>query len=259
MKQIIGFANQYYTLWSMEEQPQYVQDAYGNYWLSRTDVKYYYHQNIAKSIDDVKRKYPQLQIDEYLRGKSRDWVKGGNDETPNHIFWRGKYAGKLISEVAESDWQYVLWAYNNIRKNRDYIETLPQYVAYQNQLTEQRMARENEKNNLLNQIPIGKPIVVNGISNGFNLNRCQQTYKILSVSFEATIEGMDTKIWVICSDARQVSGLYPYLMPVINGKAQKTKNKSFTIIPTDVKVYNDYSISIWIDPITPTYGSNVIY
>jgi hypothetical protein len=259
MRQIIGFANQFYTLWSVTEEPQYICDSYGKYWLSRVDYKYRYLKNVSKSVDNVKRKYPQLQIDESLRGKCWDFIKNGDDVKPDHIFWKGKYYGRLISEVAESDWQYVLWVHSNIRKYKKYIEGLPQYQQY----LKEQLVKEQEKQTaidaLKSQIPIGKPIVVNGISNGYNLNTCSETEKILSVSFMVEIDGMDNRILVVCNDARRVNGLYPYLMPVINGKAQRTKNKSFTIVPTDVRVFDDYSIVIWVDPITPTYGSQVIY
>ena len=39
----------------------------------------------------------------------------------------------------------------------------------------------------------------------------------------------DTVIYALCNGVKQVNGLYPYLMPVINGKAQRTKGKKVTV------------------------------
>ena len=57
MKQIIGFATQFYTLWDYEVVNNYVQDSYGNYHVSSQTTKYFYIKNISKDIDKVKGMY----------------------------------------------------------------------------------------------------------------------------------------------------------------------------------------------------------
>ena len=38
----------------------------------------------------------------------------------------------------------------------------------------------------------------------------------------------------MCSGVKYVGGMYPYLMPMVNGKCQKTKGKNITVTVLDV-------------------------
>ena len=62
MKNLIGFATKYYTLWSVEKVPVYITDSYGKHWLSRVDERYTYHKNVSMSLDKVKELYPTLTL-----------------------------------------------------------------------------------------------------------------------------------------------------------------------------------------------------
>ena len=260
MKKLIGFATKYYTLWSVEDRPVYVQDSYGNYYISRVDRCYTYHKNVSKSLDKVKEQYPTLAIDEGLRGMSRSFVVAGSDQRPDHIFWKGKYEGMEIAKVADTDWNYVLWALDvNMGNHSDFIKQLPQYTAHLAKIEAERIRSSVEMDRIHNLIPIGKPIELLITSNGFNVQE-SDCGKPIQCQLNAEIAGEDDiSVRVIVSNFGRVGGIYPYIMPMINGKIQRTKNKKFTVTPTGVKVYKNNSISIWIDPITSEYGPTVIH
>ena len=49
----------------------------------------------------------------------------------------------------------------------------------------------------------------------------------------------DTVIKVLCGGVKAVNGMYPYLMPVVNGKAQKTKGKKIEV--KVLEVFNTFN------------------
>lgn len=255
MKQLIGFATKYYTLWSVEDKPVYVTDAYGNHHISRIDRCFTYHKNVSESLDKVKALYPNLAIDENLRGISQSFVVEGSDQRPNHIFWKGKYRGMEIAKVAEIDWDYVLWAYDaNMGNHSNFIEQLPQYIDHLAKIEAEMVQSLNEMDRIRNLFPIGKPIELQVTSNGFNAYE-SDCGKFMECQMNAQIEGEeDIRICIVVSNFYRVGGMYPYIMPMINGKFQRTKNKKFIVTPTGVKVYANNAVTIWIDPLTSQYN-----
>ena len=49
----------------------------------------------------------------------------------------------------------------------------------------------------------------------------------------------DTVLEVLCGGVKPVSGMYPYLMPIVNGKAQKTKGKKIEV--KVLEVFNTFN------------------
>jgi len=259
MKNLIGFATKYYTLWSFEKVPVYITDSYGKHWLSRVDERYTYHKNVSMSLDKVKELYPTLTIDDELRGKTLSFDREGENQLPDHIFGKGKYAYQLVADVAKMDWQYVLWVHDvNMGNHASHIETLPQWAEHKAKLEAKAKQKKEADDAIRSILPIGQPITIHGLSNGFNLEK-NDSDAIIRVTFKAAVDGIDDDIWVHCSDARLVSGMYPYIMPIVNGKAQKTKNKTIIVTPTGLRVYENGSIAIWIDPLTSEYGPTITY
>jgi len=109
----IGFARKYYTLWNIEEEVIQSQDAYGKYWPTMRYTRYFYVQNISMDIKKVKLKYPDVSIDESLRGQTQDFVKTQKLSLPPEYFNFGKHQGKLLSDVYESNYDYLIWYYRN--------------------------------------------------------------------------------------------------------------------------------------------------
>lgn len=243
MKKIIGFATKFYTIWNYEELPQYRTDGYGNHHQTGVEHKYYYIKNISTDLNKVKELYPDVEIDTELRG-TRSFTRIEKLDLPENYFWGGKYAGKLIDEIMESDFQYCLWSAENY--NMPYIKKHPKYTAHFEAIEEKkRLDIENATT-----VKKGDVVELEFLGNGFNgwfsdggkidytnssddfpaekFDRCWGVAKYGNVTLDVMFSGV-----------RYVGGMYPYLMPIINGKAQRTKGKKIT-----VKVLEVFNTSI---------------
>lgn len=223
MKQLIGFASQYYTLWEYEKQPKYVTDVYGNHHLSGYEHHYYYLKNISRDIDKVKKLFPNTPIDEDLRGKHTYWVRQEQVNLPNNIFWSGKYKGRLIDEILVSDFQYCLWATGNYNSVNEYVAQHPIYLEYKAE--QQRLDDEKMRNAGLAKV--GDTITVEFTSNGYNPND-EMTQCWVSGVYN------DVRVHILVDGFKQVGGIYPYLMPEINGKTFRTRGKTAEVKISEV-------------------------
>jgi hypothetical protein len=259
-KQIIGFASQYYTLWSYSRDVRYVTDVNGNHRPSYYQESYVFHKNISKDIEKVKQLYPNLSIDETLRGRDRSFsVKGNEDLTPELIKF-GKYYGYTINEIAEMDFDYLLWlegsCYN--QATRELIQNHPLVVEhYENiRLEEQKkidavrstflkkgeytIRFERNPNDSLHRI--GHDISFDYECPQFvrdNLamwKRIEETMEGGRVESLASTTGEinGVKYLIVFPQSKYVGGMYPYTMGYINGKLTKTKNKEFTTLVTPI-------------------------
>lgn len=226
MKQIIGFATQFYTLWNYEAVPQYKTDSYGNHHQTGVEHKYYYCKNVSTNLDKVKALFPDVEIDTELRGTS-SFTRNEKLDLPNNYFWGGKYAGKLIDEIMESDFQYCLWSAENY--NMPYITNHPKYIAHFEAI-EQKKKLDIES---AHTVKVGDVVELEFVRNGYNAD---EEYK--ECWTEARLG--ETEIAVCCGGVRLVEGMYPYLMPMINGKTQKTKGKKI-----EVKVIEVFNTGIY--------------
>jgi hypothetical protein len=268
---IIGFASQYYTLWTYRTETTYVTDAYGKHWPSQNYTYYTFHKNISKDVDKVKELYPDVSIDEGLRGQHRSFsVKGKKDLTPELIKF-GKYTGYTISEIAEMDFDYLLWLRNNVYgfTVRELIDQLPQIINYDEKI---RLEKEDRINAIRKSfLEVGEYNVSFQYNPNEFLHRIHQDYDIsfatdcpqfvldnlsdwkrvhnmkdgVRVEPLAAVFGMinDISYLIVFPQYRQVNGMYPYKMVYINGKVQKTKGKEFTtqLVPIGFTHLNDAS------------------
>jgi hypothetical protein len=259
-KQIIGFASQYYTLWSYSKDVRYVTDANGNHHPSYYQESYVFHKNISKDIQKVKELYPNVGIDETLRGKYRSFnIKGSEDLTPELIKF-GKYNGYTINEIAEMDFDYLLWLEGNCynQATRELIQNHPLVVdRYENiRLEEQRkidlvrstflkrgeytISFERNPNDSLEHIG-------HDISFDYNCPQFVRDNLAMWKRIEETMEGgrveslactegeiNGVEYLIVFPQSKQVGGMYPYTMGYINGKLRKTKNKEFTTMVTPI-------------------------
>jgi hypothetical protein len=227
MKQIIGFATQFYTLWNYEAVPQYKTDSYGNHHQTGIEHKYYYCKNVSTDLDKVKALFPNVEIDTELRGTS-SFTRNEKLDLPENYFWYGKYAGKLIDEVLDSDFNYCLWSAENY--NMPYITNHPKYIAHFEAIAKAKQDEINSKELL----KIGDVVELEFTRNGYNAND-----EFTECWTDANYNGVE--VAVNCNGVKQVSGMYPYLMPVINGKAQRTKGKKLTVTVIEVLETNIFA------------------
>lgn len=127
MIQAIGFANKFFTLWSIDTEPVYTTDAYGKHWLTGYNTYYTYHKNISFDIEKAKALYPNLEVQEDLRGKTISWTTENKEDLCPQIMKFGKHYGKDINELLELDFQYLIWICENkgYSSNGKYAKALP--------------------------------------------------------------------------------------------------------------------------------------
>lgn len=227
MKKIIGFATQFYTLWDYEAVPQFKTDSYGNHHQTGVNHNYYYIKNVSTDLDKVKALFPNVEIDTELRGTS-SFTRNDKLDLPENYFWGGKYAGKLIDEIMEIDFKYCLWSAENY--NMPYIINHPKYIAHFETIEKSKQDEINSKELL----KVGDVVELEFTRNGYNADE-----EHTECWTEANYNGVE--IAINCNGVKQVSGMYPYLMPVINGKAQKTKGKKLTVTVLEVLETNIYA------------------
>jgi hypothetical protein len=242
--QLIGFANTFYTLWDYRVETNYVTDSYGQHHASSNTTHYFFRKNVSTDLDKVKRLHPDLSIDDSLRGKNSSWDSVGRVELPNDIFWFGKYYGRKVDEILTSDMGYCEWVVrDNCYNQVQYIIAHPIYIEHIAKIEAERQATLNA----MNPLKVGDEVELEFISNGFltmkkhpnEANMTSDEYYAWEVSDEgkqcvakATKDGSDIVFYVSVPDYKRVNGRFPYIMPSINGKCQKTKGKRFV-----VKVY----------------------
>ena len=237
MKQVIGFAETFYTLWSVEVKTNYTQNAYGQHFPSSQTTCYYYQKNVSKDIDKVKELYPNLPIDEGLRGKVRSWQKNDPIELPEGYFWWGKHKGKLIEEVLVIDYQYCLWVLNEkpYSKEAKYIESSPIYINYQSN----KVKQNEDFINQANPLKVGEEVEIEFLTKGFSTIKeiYDNDYNVIEErkQYLAKAKRGDLTMYVRLNDFKEVFGKYPYIMPSINGKCCKTKGKTFKVNIVDVE------------------------
>lgn len=240
-KQIIGFATEFYTLWDYNTEELYTTDAYGNH--HRTGVKhnYFYIQNISKDLEAVKAKYPDLTIDDGLRGKHRSFNRIDRIEMPAEYFPYGKHEGKLITDVAKTDLKYIIWVIESsgtATKTLALLKDLPEVAEYYAQKEREDQERKGEPVLLSS----GKHMITlssNGRSDfHFPSPEFEQyTGRPYMMAILHNDKDFPTNVHIILSDVKEVNGMYPYLMPIINGKAMKTKNKTIAL---DLEIISTY-------------------
>lgn len=231
--QIIGFAKTYYTLWDYTQEPQYILDAYGKHHKVGVTHRYNYIKNVSTDIKKVRSLYPDIEIDTELRGTSSFFTSEKLD-LPETYFWGGKYKGQLIEEIMEKDFDYCLWAVRNY--NLPYIEKHPLYIAHMEAIEKAKQDKITDAGTLKS----GDVVEITFNSNGYNANDDYTTCWTVAIY-------NDIKLNVECKGAHPVKGIYPYLMPIINGKAQRTKNKTIQVTVDTV-----YKTDVWLNDVVQT-------
>jgi uncharacterized protein (DUF3820 family) len=154
MIQAIGFANKYYTLWSIDKEPVYITDAYGKHWLTGYNTRYTYHKNISFDLEKAKALYPTLEVQEDLRGKTDSWTTENKEDLCPQIMKFGKYYGKDINELLEQDFQYLVWVCENkgYSSNGKYAKNLPKIQEHFKAIEDASNKLINDRNNAFEAI-----------------------------------------------------------------------------------------------------------
>ena len=107
MAQVIGFATEFYTLWSYEVVDQYSSNDVVNGvapMVIGQRIYYTYHKNISTDLTKVKAKYPELEIDEELRGRHSSFWRSIKVIPETGLMSFGMYAGWRVENMTDV-WQ----------------------------------------------------------------------------------------------------------------------------------------------------------
>lgn len=107
---VIGFAEQFWTLWTAEKEPVYLIGKDGNNYLTGHNTKYSYVKNISKDQGIAKVAYPEAEIDPELRGvTTRTHVALAKEDLCPQIMKFGVHYAESIDVLVKSDLDYILW------------------------------------------------------------------------------------------------------------------------------------------------------
>jgi uncharacterized protein (DUF3820 family) len=154
MIQAIGFANKFFTLWSIDTEPVYTTDAYGKHWLTGYNTRYTYHKNISFDLEKAKALYSTLEVQEDLRGKTESWTTENKEDLCPQIMKFGKYYGRDINELLEQDFQYLVWVCENkgYSSNGKYAKNLPKVKEHFKAIEDASNKLINDRNNAFEAI-----------------------------------------------------------------------------------------------------------
>lgn len=184
----IGFATEFYTLWDVDTTPNFFTDSYGNSYIQSYTTHYHYMKNVSKDLAIVTEKYPNVTVDEDLRGKTSSWKVQSKEDLVPHILKFGKYFGMHIADVAKKEFGYILWLIENTSKVvADLCKELPEVIEYYKQ-------RDMDRQTKMDAHPVAESGVINVMFEnnpnykGYDLNYIQRSFKY---NFPATIEWIE--------------------------------------------------------------------
>lgn len=244
----IGFANKYYTLWQLTE--RLVDTPCGG---SEIIKEYTYVKNISIDEETAKSKYPNVEYDEDLKGKTGSFTmypKKKKIEYEPNVYHFGKYEGKTFEEAGDDN--YAVWfletcgyRYGEYDRGLCLMEYLKKFgyvferciseyngnVFYRMQTPEMiKIIKRciSEYDAFVENALSGKPINIVPTKNLDGYGNYVVTHNLDEIPdvvyhFEETKE-----MWY--------NGYY-YWLPVIGGKAKRFKGKNIVI--SDYTVNND--------------------
>lgn len=250
----IGFANKFFTLWQLTE--RLVDTPCGGSEIVR---EYTYVKNISIDEETAKSKYPGVEYDDDLKGKTGSFTIYANankkrkiEYAPN-VYHFGKYEGKTFEEAG--DINYAVWFFYTCDYGRgeyDRGRCLMEYLKKFGYVFEKRISEydgdvyyimktpdeikfienaKNEHKEFVEYALAGKPISIvpaknlDGNGNYIVKNTLNEIPDVI-YHFDETKE-----MWY--------NGYY-YWLPVIGGKAKRFKGKNIVI--NDYTVNNDNGV-----------------
>lgn len=237
---LIGFANKFYTLWSYSEEPLYrtINNEHYQYGIKQN---YNYIKNISFDLDKVKELYPDVSIDDDLRGKSQSWSNEPRFEYPAKFFHFGRYEGKLISECTEQP--YLIWYFENgvygerhdITKTRlielgcgFYEDTVFSSVELLNEYVE-RIANQVERSKMISETY--EKYKTPGIFSYTFYHSLNSSGNYVDSSFDFHFNEY----------SEQYYAGYNFGLPLMNGKAKRIKNKviEMEVVAVENGIFSD--------------------
>ena len=122
---VIGFAGKYYTLWEVTSST--TDFCNGKHCIIKS---YTYLQNISFDKEKVFAMYPNIEIDEELRGRTKSFKSYKEYWDNIDTFRFGKYAGNNLEEIAKIDREYLEWLKENASDKKDLVWNIDRVLSY---------------------------------------------------------------------------------------------------------------------------------
>ena len=228
-KTLIGFGGTYYTLWGVSYENQYWTDSYGKHWHTGTKEIFTYHKNISKNLEKVATKYPGIQIDMDLTGKKSFWRFLFENQYPEGYFYSGKHEGEKVADLlrTKEGRNYCKWYTRNFNnKLSKFIDSTPLFARWYR--LKQYFIDKSKSG--ATKLEAGKVYEFEFLTNGRNggwLRDKEGNQKEIIVAH--AIVGNAEIVVKFPEGGRHVNGMYPYIMPILNGTAQKTKGRKIAL------------------------------
>jgi len=216
----IGFANLYYTLWDVWNETMYKVDHNGKAWPTHINTHFDYIKNISIDLDKVKAKYPDLEINEELKGQSRSFIKNREEDLSPELLKFGKYSGYTVQEVSEKDFDYILWLIKNCYSvaTVEICKEIPKVMEYLKNI------EDAENKAIIDREEAFAEMLRVGIYE-FTADRNLRMYEDFAY---ITVDGITFKFNAGAFSYNEYNG-HSYGLPIINGKAKRMKGKAFKV------------------------------
>ena len=235
---LIGFANQYYTLWEYSREV-----TTGRSGVRYIKEQYTYLKNISRDINKVAALYPNIQPDPDLKGHTKSWGRE-RVEYPVNVFRFGRYEGCRFDEV--TDYSYMRWYFEQtFRSAQELLKPILEANGYHvftygdgnwgvetqeeyHQKLERERDRAEMRRTIMEAFEAGELVLFIDSNPNSNGEWIEQRSG-MTIQFDEVAE-RDYQGWT-------------YYLPVLNGKAKRVKNKSIKITSAEVdgdtiKVHN---------------------
>lgn len=229
---VIGFAEQFWTLWIAEKEPVYLIGKDGNNYLTGYNTKYSYVKNISKDQGIAKVAYPEAEIDPELRGiTTRTHVALAKEDLCPQIMKFGVHYAESIDVLVESDLDYILWLIKD-RPNTPNAQYAKKHKVVITHFKKIEKAEEKRKLQLVKRLDeiTQKGCVTFEAQKNLSIFysiESDRDYGYLAVTTE---DGIIINLIFKPSDI-QVYNYQgrEYALPVINGKPKRIKGKQLKI------------------------------
>lgn len=229
---VIGFAEQFWTLWIAEKEPVYLIGKDGNNYLTGHNTKYTYVKNISKDQKKAIANYPSAEVDEELRGvTTKTHVVLAKEDLCPQIMKFGIHYAESIDVLVETDLDYVLWLIEerSSTPNAQYAKKHKVIMDHFREIERKKRKRKRSLAEQLEQLTEAGHVTFEAQKNLalWHTGVSNNNYGCLSVKTESDL----VYSLIFKPSAIQVynyQGIH-YALPLINGKPKRMKGKKVKI------------------------------
>ena len=240
-REALGFTGKFYAVWDLTISEDEVCPG-----CIRKFTLYKYRRKASKYLNVAKNKYPGLEVDEALNGKTKTfWFKDYIWNT-NKVFRFGKHKGERIEDCKETD--YIAWYWKNIYdEHKAYVEGILISRGWFSTIKE-----EHDEDDIFT---VKVKHMVSGDTVALETkdvdNMSPELRKIYTASElevtptrNITCNGnyLEGNVIYRFLDYKRIPGTYyapEYYLPLINGKGVRIKNKKVVITNFKVEMDNN--------------------